>query len=86
MVLDPLLANKWLTDEGGDPEFPVFEAPTRGGVTAWYSMRLTALGENSEDQFDQGPEPPWRLMTRGMRNAVRLGVIGSVELVGNSES
>lgn len=28
----------------GDPKFPVFDAPLRGGVTAWYSMRLTALG------------------------------------------
>nr|WP_217351951.1 oxidoreductase [Ruegeria sp. HKCCD8929] len=55
MALDPTLANTWLSEKGGDPEFPIFENPPRGGVTAWYSMRLTALGEDSEDQFDQSP-------------------------------
>lgn len=55
MVLNPSLANTWLGDDGGDPEFPVFDAPPRGGVTAWYSMRLTALGEDKESQFDMTP-------------------------------
>ncbi|MDC1286483.1 oxidoreductase [Gammaproteobacteria bacterium] len=51
MVLNPRLAQVWLTEEGGDPEFPVFESPPRGGVTAWYTMRIAALGEDSEDRF-----------------------------------
>ena len=51
MVLDPRLAEVWLTEEGGDPEFPIFESPPRGGVTAWYTMRLTALGEDRESTF-----------------------------------
>lgn len=55
MVLNPSLANAWLSEQGGDPEFPVFDAPPRGGVTAWYSMRLTALGEDNESQFDLTP-------------------------------
>lgn len=55
MVLNPSLANAWLNDAGGDPEFPRFKSPPHGGVTAWYSMRLTALGENSEDHFDLSP-------------------------------
>ena len=55
MVLNPELANMWLSEDGGDPEFPVFDAPPRGGVTAWYSMRLTALGEDSENRFDLSP-------------------------------
>lgn len=55
MVLNPALANTWLGEDGGDPEFPVFDAPPRGGVTAWYSMRLTALGEDNESQFDLKP-------------------------------
>ncbi len=56
MVLNPSLANTWLSDAGGDPEFPRFESPPRGGVTAWYSMRLTALGEDSEDAFALDPQ------------------------------
>lgn len=52
MALDPALPDRWLNGDGGDPAFPVFEAPPRGGVTAWYSMRLTALGEDEEKRFD----------------------------------
>lgn len=55
MVLNPSLPNAWLSDAGGDPAFPIFDAPPRGSVTAWYSMRLTALGEDTESQFDLSP-------------------------------
>ena len=55
MVLNPQLASDWLTDDGGDPAFPKFDSPPRGGVTAWYSMRITALGEDSEDAFTLDP-------------------------------
>ena len=51
MALDPRLAQTWLSEEGGDPEFPRFESTPPGGVTAWYTMRLTALGENRENEF-----------------------------------
>ena len=49
MVLNPRLAEVWLSEAANDPEFPVFDSPPRGGVTAWYTMRLTALGEDSEN-------------------------------------
>lgn len=52
MVLDPALADTWLSDAGGDPRFPAFQAPPPGAVTAWYTMRLIALAENREDGFD----------------------------------
>ena len=55
MVLNASLANMWLSDAGADPEIPRFDAPPRGGVTAWYSMRLTALGEDREEQFALSP-------------------------------
>ncbi|MDH3761262.1 MAG: oxidoreductase [Gammaproteobacteria bacterium] len=55
MVLNPGLAQTWLSEEGGDPEFPKFDSPPRGGITAWYSMRMTALGEDSEDKFTLDP-------------------------------
>ena len=51
MALDPRLANTWLSEAGGDPEFPRFEVTPPGGVTAWYTMRLTALGEDREKSF-----------------------------------
>jgi tRNA-dihydrouridine synthase len=49
MVLNPQLAKDWLTEEGGDPVFPSFEPSPPGGITAWYTMRLTALGEDREN-------------------------------------
>ena len=61
MVLDPRLAEVWLTEEGGDPEFPVFESPPRGGVTAWYTMRITALGEDRENTFTLDPRSALRV-------------------------
>jgi 2,4-dienoyl-CoA reductase-like NADH-dependent reductase (Old Yellow Enzyme family) len=61
MVLNPRLAEVWMTEEGGDPEFPIFDSPPRGGVTAWYTMRLTALGEDSEDTFTLDPRSALRV-------------------------
>ena len=51
MVLNPELADAWLTEAGGDPEFPKFDSNPPGGITAWYTMRLTALGEDRENTF-----------------------------------
>ena len=61
MVLNPRLADDWLTGEGGDPAFPKFEFPPRGGVTAWYTMRLTALGEDRENTFTLDPQSALRI-------------------------
>ncbi len=55
MVLNPRLAKAWLTEDGSDPAFPIFQSPPPGGVTAWYTMRLTALAEDSEDAFALDP-------------------------------
>jgi len=60
MVLNPRLAEVWLT-EGGDPDFPIFESPPRGGVTAWYTMRITALGEDRENTFTLDPQSALRI-------------------------
>jgi 2,4-dienoyl-CoA reductase-like NADH-dependent reductase (Old Yellow Enzyme family) len=56
MVLNPQLANTWLSDQGGDPDFPIFDSPPRGGVTAWYTMRISALGEDGENGFTLDPQ------------------------------
>lgn len=51
MAMNANLARDWLHAKGGDPVFPKFDSPPPGGVTAWYSMRLTALAEDNEDKF-----------------------------------
>lgn len=47
LVLDPALASTW-SDGGPDPTFPRFAITPPGGVTAWFTMRLTDIGENRE--------------------------------------
>ncbi len=49
LVLDPTLPNAWQSSGAGDPDFPKFMDPPEGGITAWYTMQLTELGE------DRGP-------------------------------
>ena len=51
MVLDPDVAAKWLRRDGADPQFPRFESLPAGGITAWFTMRLTALANGDEDNF-----------------------------------
>lgn len=51
MVLNPSLANDWLTGTEDMPEFPRFKKPPPGGITAWYTMLLTALGQDNESNF-----------------------------------
>lgn len=51
MVLNPSLADAWLSGDENDPNFPKFDVTVPGGITAWYTMRLTALGEDRENSF-----------------------------------
>jgi len=48
LVLDPALPRGWQTGTAGDPTFPRFASPPEGGITAWYTMRLTQLAEDRE--------------------------------------
>ncbi|MEM9267648.1 MAG: NADH:flavin oxidoreductase/NADH oxidase family protein [Pseudomonadota bacterium] len=48
LVLDPTLPNAWLNGEKTAPAFPRFRDPPEGGVTAWYTMRLSELAEGRD--------------------------------------
>lgn len=52
LALVPDLPRRWKAGEDLAPVFPRFRDPPEGGVTAWYTMRLTALAENGT-----GPAP-----------------------------
>ena len=52
MVLDPALPATWFSPDSTDPDFPTFISPPAGGVTAWYTMRLTALAEDREQSYN----------------------------------
>lgn len=44
LVLEPLLPDLWKADLKPEPLFPRFAEAPEGGITAWYTMRLTELG------------------------------------------
>jgi tRNA-dihydrouridine synthase len=48
LVLDPALASTW-NHGGPGPTFPRFSTTPPGGVTAWFTMRLTDIGEDREN-------------------------------------
>ena len=52
LALLPDLPQRWQAGRDRAPAFPRFRDPPEGGVTAWYTMRLTALAEQGD-----GPDP-----------------------------
>jgi len=54
LALCPDLPALWRRGEQTEPAFPRFDNPPEGGVTAWYTMRLTAIGEDRAT-LDPGP-------------------------------
>lgn len=46
VIIDPSLPNKWQKSENTSPQFPKFSHTPEGGVTAWYTMRITDIGDD----------------------------------------
>jgi 2,4-dienoyl-CoA reductase-like NADH-dependent reductase (Old Yellow Enzyme family) len=52
LVLEPSLPTLWMADQTPEPVFPRFADAPEGGITAWYTMRLTELGGDKEEPPD----------------------------------
>ena len=52
LILNPELPNEWIDGSSVVPRFPKFKLPPVGGVTAWYTMLLTAIGSDNEKEFN----------------------------------
>ncbi len=50
LVLEPSLPDLWKADQKPEPVFPRFSHAPEGGITAWYTMRLTEIGADKETQ------------------------------------
>jgi hypothetical protein len=72
LVIEPSLPNLWLAGACPEPEFPRFSNPPEGGVTAWYTLRLTEIGEDREAGFDL--DLPKILQAYEARDKERTGV------------
>ncbi len=54
LALEPALPDLWRAGERTEPHFPRFDDPPEGGITAWYTMRLTEIGEDRETMASGG--------------------------------
>ncbi len=48
LVLEPSLPDLWKADQNPEPVFPSFSDAPEGGITAWYTMRLTEIGADKK--------------------------------------
>ena len=48
LALEPSLPNLWKKNQTPEPVFPRFPNAPEGGITAWYTMRLTEIGGDQE--------------------------------------
>ncbi len=48
LALEPSLPDLWKADQQLEPAFPRFSNAPEGGITAWYTMRLTEIGADKE--------------------------------------
>lgn len=49
LVVDPDLPKKWGMGRAADPQFPRFDRPPEGGVTAWYTMQITQIANGESN-------------------------------------
>lgn len=56
LVIDPELPSHWLATDAVDPAFPRFTSRPAGGVTAWYTMRLTDIARHEENHVERSLE------------------------------
>ena len=53
LVVDPELPSRWLGPDPIDPAFPRFDSPPAGGITAWYTMRITDIARHAEHKVER---------------------------------
>ena len=56
LVIEPELPSRWFGSDPVDPVFPRFVSPPPGGITAWYTMRLTDLARRAEEGVERSLE------------------------------
>ncbi|NRB29168.1 MAG: NADH:flavin oxidoreductase/NADH oxidase family protein [Rhizobiaceae bacterium] len=49
-ALEPQLPNLWQKRQGLNPSFPKFDHAPEGGITAWYTLQLTAIGSDQDSR------------------------------------
>ncbi|PVB63428.1 NADH:flavin oxidoreductase/NADH oxidase family protein [Labrenzia sp. 011] len=60
LALEPALPALWTAGKMPEPAFPRFSEAPEGGITAWYTMRLTGIGSGAEPPPATDLEPAMR--------------------------
>ncbi|MEL6572302.1 MAG: oxidoreductase [Pseudomonadota bacterium] len=71
-ILHPDLPAQWQAVRQLAPTFPKFDAPPEGGVTAWYTMRLSEIGRDQPQDHAQTAQDA--LKAYAERDAARAGL------------
>lgn len=72
LVLEPSLPDLWRAGRNPEPDFPRFKEAPEGGITAWYTMRLTGIGADKES--DQVGDAIEALRTYEARDKTRTDI------------
>jgi len=72
LVLEPSLPNLWMENQMPEPAFPRFSDPPEGGITAWYTIRLTDIAADNET--DEVGNLPQAIREYEMRDAKRTEI------------
>lgn len=72
LVLEPSLPNLWMENQMPEPSFPRFSDAAEGGITAWYTMRLTDIAADKET--DEVGDLPRAIREYEVRDAKRTEI------------
>ncbi len=72
LVLEPSLPNLWMENQMPEPYFPRFADAPEGGITAWYTMRLTDIAADKE--IDEVGDLPRAIREYEVRDAKRTEI------------
>lgn len=72
LVLEPTLPKLWMGSQTPRPTFPRFSTAPEGGITAWYTMRLTEIGADKETE-DLG-DLEHAIQSYEARDGIRTGI------------
>jgi 2,4-dienoyl-CoA reductase-like NADH-dependent reductase (Old Yellow Enzyme family) len=72
LVLEPSLPNLWMENQMPEPSFPRFSDAPEGGITAWYTMRLTDIAADKET--DEVGDLPRAIREYEVRDAKRTEI------------
>lgn len=74
VIIDPSLPNNWQKNDNTSPQFPKFSHTPEGGVTAWYTMRITDIGDDMPISAEYDPDIEEAMNAYELRDKARTEI------------